>query len=73
MELKGHKDTVHSACFTPDDSKIITIAVDKQIILWEIKHDSQNSQFYSKQIDQLETKCYMDIAVSNTRLVCIGS
>lgn len=45
FELKGHKDTIHSACFIPDDSKIITVAVDKQIILWDIKYDNSTSKF----------------------------
>lgn len=40
MELKnGHKDTIQSAIFTYDDSKIVTIAVDKTMILWDIVFD----------------------------------
>lgn len=41
MELKnGHKDTIQSACFTYDDTKIVTVAVDKTIILWDIIYDA---------------------------------
>ena len=72
MELKGHKDAIQSACFLPDDSKIVTVGVDKQIILWDIKFEGSSPVFQAKQIDSMDTKNYMDLAVSNTRIVSIG-
>ena len=36
VELAKHNDTIQSAAFTSDDTRVITVGVDKLIIIWEI-------------------------------------
>jgi WD40 repeat protein len=36
IELDKHQDFVLSAVFTNDDTKVITVSVDKSLMLWEI-------------------------------------
>lgn len=46
MDLKGgHKDAVQSAQFNIDDTKIITVAVDRMIIVWDIVFNSSNNSY----------------------------
>ena len=66
------------AIFTSDDSKILTSGVDKLIILWDLKQVSGsgdtffNGEYRAEMLTKIETKCYLELAVSQTRLVAKG-
>ena len=36
LELNKHQDVVLSAAFMLEDTKVVTISVDKTLILWDI-------------------------------------
>jgi hypothetical protein len=57
--------------FTSDDSKVITIAIDKQIILWVIKVED-NGSFSVSDVAKLETKNFLDVVFSGNRFVSMG-
>src|ERR1700675_357112 len=35
MILRGHRDSVSSAAFSPDDSRIVTASYDKTVCIWD--------------------------------------
>lgn len=43
LVLEKHKDTIQQAIFSPDDSKVVTIGTDKQLIVWDIIHNENSN------------------------------
>lgn len=46
--------------------------MDKCLILWEVNFDEANNEYIAKELHKVETKNYMDFALSQNRLVAIG-
>ena len=87
VEITKHTDAVMAAAFVPcqnnGDLRLLTSAVDKLVILWEIKpvissdtviNNSSNSAytFEAVELARVETRNYMDLAVSSSRFVSMG-
>lgn len=83
-ELGGkHSESVMSAVFSRDDSRVVTVSTDKYIILWEIRltggpssgaimTHSSSCTYKAIELSRVETRCYLDLAISESRLVAKG-
>ena len=72
-ELVAHTDTIQAAVFTSEDKLVITLSVDRRIIIWSIIEDlAQPNIFTAVEIHRIETKNYMDVALSLDRIVLMG-
>ena len=59
--------------FSSDDTKVVTIGTDKQLIVWEITNDDDGSNEYkAKDIYKIDTKRFTDLALCGNRLVVMG-
>lgn len=86
MEITRHQEAVHAAsflntqAFEPNNAKLITAAVDKLVILWEIRvvssvmgeSSSGPFQYEAVELARIETRNYLDIAVASNRFVLSG-
>jgi WD40 repeat protein len=70
-ELAAHTDNIQAALFTSDDKLVITVSVDRRLIVWAINEDV-NNVFSAVEINRVEIKNYMDVAFSQDRLVLMG-
>ena len=82
MELEKHTEHVQNAIFTNDDTHIVTVSIDKHIVVSEIVqediamsngHSGGGYKFKAIMRLKLEVKNYIDIALSNNILVAIGN
>jgi WD40 repeat protein len=73
-ELAGrHTESLTAAVFSADDTQVITTATDKLIILWEIRPNTDGSDgHHAVVMTTIETKCYLDLAISSSRIVAKG-
>lgn len=65
-----HQESVTSAAFSSDGKYLVTAGVDKAAIVWEIKNNNELSE--ALQVARVETRNYLDIALSQSRLVLMG-
>jgi WD40 repeat protein len=42
VEMDKHTEAIMQAMFTSDDSKVITLGIDKQLIVWEVYLNEEN-------------------------------
>ena len=61
VELSKHNDAILSAIFTSDDSRVVTVSVDKHIIIWEITQDEATTAYKAAELHRIETKHYLEI------------
>lgn len=54
------------------NSRFITGGVDKLLILWEITRKNESDSYEAVEIARVETRNYLDIAVSQSRFVTMG-
>jgi WD40 repeat protein len=72
VELAKHQDIIQSASFTSDDSKVVTLGIDKHLIIWEILSSEFSTEFKAHEITRIETKNFMELALSQNRLVTMN-
>eukprot|EP00347_Sterkiella_histriomuscorum_P016334 403353588 len=82
-EIVGkHAESVTSAVFSADDSKLITLSTDKYMIVWDIRNceddlqtTSNNKQvlpYKAVELTRTETRCCLELVISQNRLVAKG-
>lgn len=72
-ELNGkHSEGVTSAVFSSDDTQVVTTGTDKALILWELRQNSDETTYHAVVMTIIETKAYLDLAISSNRLVAKG-
>ena len=83
LEITKHQESVTAAAFIPgNDFRILTAAVDKLVILWEIRAISSSAMmsdnssgpiaYEAIELARVETRNYLDIAVASNRIVTMG-
>ena len=83
LEITKHQESVTAAAFLPgNDFRILTAAVDKLVILWEIRAISTSAlmsynssgplTYEAIELARVETRNYLDIAVASNRFVTMG-
>jgi WD40 repeat protein len=64
VALEKHNDIVQSAIFTADDSRVVTVGTDKQLIVWEIVNDDDTNEYKARDVYKVDIKLYFDMAIS---------
>ena len=71
LKLDGHANSIQSAIFNQDDTKIFTIGIDQTLIVWgvtleaEVSSEQSKSEFVFKarELSRIKTKYYEDMAL----------
>eukprot|EP00347_Sterkiella_histriomuscorum_P006141 403353910 len=82
-EIVGkHAESVTSAVFSADDSKLITLSTDKYMIVWDIRNceddlqttsnNKQSLPYKAVELTRTETRCCLELVISQNRLVAKG-
>lgn len=64
-----HAEAVSSAIFSHDDTKLITISLDKQLILWDLIPSNSNSEassmpYAAVELTRVETRCSSELVIA---------
>ena len=72
MKLDGHANSIQSAIFSNDDTKVFTIGIDQTLIVWSVTLDLESNSgeqpksefaFKARELSRIKTKFYEDMAL----------
>ena len=71
MKLDGHANSIQSAIFSNDDTKVFTIGIDQTLIVWSVTLDLESMSeqpksdfaFKARELSRIKTKFYEDMAL----------
>lgn len=68
--LQKHAENVTSAIFSHDDSKLLTLSTDKQLILWDIKPAAEVSSNDLDMNEEQRELAYVAVEVTRVETRC---